>query len=108
MDLKFQISWYVETWARLCSVAFKDEDYRQEKHTWIEWYEITKSKFAECDDNRQAELMQFFTEQLMDSIEGIEKALKQIDSQQYILMGYMMKDYEKFLGIIALNFMRQN
>ena len=83
--LKFQISWYVETWARLCSVAFKDEDYRQEKHTWIEWYEITKSKFAECDDNRQAELMQFFTEQLMDSIEGIEKSLKQIDSQQYIL-----------------------
>ena len=52
MDLKFQISWYVETWARLCSVAFKDEDYRQEKHTWIKWYEITKSKFAECDDNR--------------------------------------------------------
>lgn len=43
MDLKFQISWYVETWARLCSVAFKDEDYRQEKHTWIEWYEITKA-----------------------------------------------------------------
>lgn len=30
MDLKFQIRWYVETWARLCSVAFKDEDYRQE------------------------------------------------------------------------------
>lgn len=29
--------------------------------------------------------MQFFTEQLMDSIEGIEKSLKQIDSQQYIL-----------------------
>ena len=85
MDLKFQIRWYVETWARLCSVAFKDEDYRQEKHTWIEWYEITKSKFAECDDNRQAELMQFFTEQLMDSIEGIEKSLTQIDSQQYIL-----------------------
>lgn len=85
MDLKFQISWYIETWARLCSVAFKDEDYCQEKHTWIEWYEITKSKFAECDDNRQAELLQFFTDQLMYSIERIEKALKQIDSQQYIL-----------------------
>ena len=77
MDLKFQISWYVETWERLCSVAFKDEDYCQEKHTWIEWYEITKSKFAECDDNRQAELMQFFTsfgktetvpENLMDAV----------------------------------------
>lgn len=85
IDLKCQIMWYVETWANLCSVAYKDEDYRQEKHTWIEWYEITKSKFAECDDSRQAELMNFFSEQLMVSIDGIEKALKQIDSQQYIL-----------------------
>lgn len=85
IDLKCQIMWYVETWANLCSVAYKDEDYRQEKHTWIEWYEITKSKFAECDDSRQAELMNFFSEQLKVSIDGIEKALKQIDSQQYIL-----------------------
>lgn len=83
-DLKYQIMWYVETWARLCSVAFK-EDYRQEKHTWIEWYEITKSKFAESDDSRQAELIHFFNEQLMVSIDGIEKALRQIESQQYIL-----------------------
>ena len=35
IDLKYQIMWYLETWARLCSVAYKDEDYRQEKHTWI-------------------------------------------------------------------------
>ena len=106
MDLKFQISWYVETWARLCSVAFKDEDYRQEKHTWIEWYEITKSKFAECDDNRQAELMQFFTEQLMDSIEGIEKSLKQIDSQQYILNinGIYDEGLRKILGDYSFEF----
>ena len=106
MDLKFQISWYVETWACLCSVAFKDEDYRQEKHTWIEWYEITKSKFAECDDNRQAELMQFFTEQLMDSIEGIEKSLKQIDSQQYILNinGIYDEGLRKILGDYSFEF----
>lgn len=84
-DLKYQIMWYVETWARLCSAAFKEEDYRQEKHTWIEWYEITKSKFAESDDSRQAELIHFFNEQLMVSIDGIEKALRQIESQQYIL-----------------------
>lgn len=84
-DLKCQIMWYVETWSCLCSVAFKDQPYRQEKHTWIEWYEITKSKFMECDDNKQVELIQFFNEQLMDRIDGIEKALKQIESQQYIL-----------------------
>lgn len=85
IDLKCQIMWYVETWARLCSVAYKDKDYRKEKHTWIEWYEITKSKFAKCDAERQEELMHFFNEQLLDSINGIEKALKQIDMQQYIL-----------------------
>ncbi len=85
IDLKYQIIWYVETWARLCSIAFKDKDYRQEKHTWIEWYEITKCKFMECEPNRQEELMNFFNEQLLMSIEGIEKALKQIESQQYIL-----------------------
>ena len=85
MDLKCQIMWYVETWARLCSVAFKDRDYRREKHTWMEWYELTKSKFAECDAARQAELARFFSQQLMTGIEGIEKALRQIDSQQYIL-----------------------
>lgn len=84
-DLKCQIRWYVEIWARLCSIAFIDEDYSQEKHTWIEWYEITKSKFAECDDSRQVELMHFFKGQLIERIEGIEKALKQIDNQQYIL-----------------------
>lgn len=77
--------WYLETWARLCSIAYEDENYRQEKHTWIEWYEITKSKFAECDADRQKKLMHFFNEQLMESVEGIEKALKQIDRQQYIL-----------------------
>lgn len=84
-DLKCRIKWYVETWARLCTVAFKDENYRQEEHTWIEWYEITKSKFAECDDSRKEELMHFFYEELMVSIGEIEKALEQIDRQQYIL-----------------------
>lgn len=102
IDLKCQIMWYMETWARLCSVAYKDDDYRKEKHTWIEWYEITKSKFEECDDSRQTELIHFFNEELLVSIEGIEKALKQIDSQQYILnlngiydedLGRILEDY---------------
>lgn len=84
-DLEFQIRWYIETWARLCSVAYKDKDYRQEKHTWIEWYEITKNKYAECNDSRQKELMYFFNNQLLDGIDGIEKSLHKIESQQYIL-----------------------
>lgn len=99
IDLKCQIMWYVKTWARLCKIAYKDEDYSKEKHTWIEWYEIVKNKFAECDNNRQAELMCFFNEQLRSSIEGIEKALKQIDSQQYILNINGIYD-EKLRGIL--------
>lgn len=99
-DLKCQIMWYVKTWARLCNIAYKDVDYSNEKHTWIEWYEIVKSKFAECDDNRQAELMYFFNEQLRIGIEGIEKNLKQIDSQQYILNINGIYD-EKLRGILA-------
>lgn len=84
-ELQFRIMNYVETWSRLCSIAYKDKDYREEKHTWIEWYEITKSKFEECDERRQEELITFFNEELSYSIDGIEKAIKQIDNQQYIL-----------------------
>lgn len=94
IDLKYRIMWYVETWARLCSVAYKDENYREEKHTWIEWYEITKSKFEECDEDTQAKLIHFFNEQLMDGVKGIEKSLKQIDTQQYILYINGMYDEE--------------
>lgn len=50
IDLQCQIKMYLETWACLCSIAFKDKDYCHEKHTWVEWYDITKSKFLECDD----------------------------------------------------------
>lgn len=84
-DLKCQILWYVETWASLCAIAYKDKDYSKERHTWTEWYSITKNNFAECDESRQKQLMHFFTNQLMICIEGIEQALRQIDSQHYIL-----------------------
>lgn len=84
-DLQCQIRWYVETWGRLCSVAYKDENYFQESHTWFEWYELTEENFSKCDSPRQKELMNFFYDQLKVGIDGIENALKQIDSQQYIL-----------------------
>lgn len=100
IDLKIRILWYVKTWARLCGIAYKDKDYYQEKHTWIEWYEITKSKFVACDANRKIELMNFFNEELGDSIERIERAIQQIDSQQYILNINGIYD-ERLKGIIA-------
>lgn len=84
-ELKFRIQSYVETWSCLCKVAYKDENYKEQKHTWIEWYEITKKNFFESDENRQLCLIDFFSDQLIDSINGIEKALKQIEHQEYLL-----------------------
>ena len=57
-------------------------------------------------DTERQELMQFFTEQLMDSIEGIEKSLKQIDSQQYILNinGIYDEGLRKILGDYSFEF----
>lgn len=100
IDLKCQIMWYVQTWACLCSVAYKDKDYRNEKHTWLEWYEIVKSRFTECDENRQAHLLKFFGERLNISISGVEKAIEQIESQQYLLSLNGMYD-EKLRMILA-------
>lgn len=92
LDLKCQIMWYIQTWARLCGVAYKDKDYRRDSHTWMDWYEITKSNYYKCDDSRKEELLKFFNEQLMFGIEGIENSLKQIDSQQYLLNINRMSD----------------
>ncbi|MFR7714781.1 MAG: hypothetical protein ACLU09_00590 [Clostridium sp.] len=84
-ELQFRILDFVRVWSRLCSVAFKDIDYYQEKHTWLEWYEITKNNFFECDENRRDELMIFFNDQILYTLDNIDKTLKQIDEQQYIL-----------------------
>lgn len=84
-ELQFCIMHYVEIWSNLCSVAYQDKDYEKEKHTWNEWYEITKSEFSKCDESKQADLMNFFREELLYTVEGIEKAIKKINEQQYIL-----------------------
>ena len=84
-ELQYQIGWYVELWASLCAVAYKDKDYYHESHTWSEWYKITRENFQKCDEHRQKELMTFFNQELVFSVDGIEKSLKRIDNQQYIL-----------------------
>lgn len=62
-----------------------DQDYSTEKHTWIEWYEIAKTKFLSFDGSVKYGIISFLKKELIDSIENIERALKQIDDQQYIL-----------------------
>ena len=84
-DLRLQILWYLETWARFCDVAYKDQDYSTEKHTWIEWYEIAKTYFLSCDDSVKYGVSSFLKEALLYNIENIERALSQLDNQQYFL-----------------------
>lgn len=83
--LKFQISQYVSAWANMCSDAYKDKDYKSEKHTWLEWYTLTKENFNSCDEEKKANLLDFFRRQLDYSLASLEKELNQINSQQYIL-----------------------
>lgn len=84
-ELRFWIMKYVETWSDVCCVAFKGKDYYQEKHTWMEWYEIVKNEFEACDENRKNELIKFFKEELLYNVHGVEKTITRIKEQQYIL-----------------------
>lgn len=84
-ELKAQILFYASTWAYLCSIAFPELECRQEKHTWSEWYELTKINFLESDDSTQMELMSLFKSELLLNIDGIENAILKIEGQQYIL-----------------------
>ena len=101
-NLQYQIMCYIQTWSCLCCIAYKNNDYSNEKHTWTEWYEITKKEFAECDNNRQTKLMPFFSRQLMERIDGIEKAIAQIDNQQYILK--INEVYDESLRFILVDY----
>lgn len=83
--LRLKILWYIETWARLYVVASNDQESRQEKHTWIEWYEKTKNCFLKCSEGKQERLLVFFKEQLKKDIEAIEEAIEHIKRQEYIL-----------------------
>lgn len=99
-DLKLQILWYLKTWARFCKVVYKDQDYSTQKHTWTEWYEIAKTEFLSFDDSAKYGIISFLKEELMYSIERIERALNQIDNQQYILSINNLYN-EELWGILA-------
>lgn len=86
-ELQYHIADYIGTWAQMCSVAFrnKEKDYKKEKHTWVEWYELTKKEFHECEEARRKEIMSFFVDTLKRSVEDTNKSIQKILSQRYIL-----------------------
>ena len=84
-DLKFHIGAYIETWAELCAVSFKDKDYYSEKHTWDAWYTIVKENYHKCKPERQQHLLDFFYQQLLYAETEVNKSLEYLQSQRYML-----------------------
>lgn len=84
-DLKFYIQKYIETWSEICVIAYKEDTNKEERHTWLEWYELSKLLFYKCDEKRQKEIMEFFIHQLRLAVEETNKVIQKIISQNYIL-----------------------
>lgn len=85
IDLKINIGHFVDTWAQLCAVSFKDRDYHSETHTWKEWYEILKTNYDNLEQERQQHLLRFFRDTLLRSTQYVNKSLETITSQNYML-----------------------
>ena len=84
-DLQVSIGFFVGTWAEICAVCFKDNDYNNEKHSWVEWYEIVKSNYNHLEPERQQYLLEFFRNSLLQSTKYVNRSLEKITSQSYVL-----------------------
>ncbi len=83
--MQYNISSYFACWSRLCEVSFKDKNYKEEKHTWIEWYERAKLEYKACDANKQRALNPFFVKQLHFACEEARRSIQRIEDQYYML-----------------------
>ena len=101
-DLKINILWYLNGWARFCNIVYKDKEYKDEKHTWTEWYGIVKNRFIELDDKRQEQVLEFFKDELIYNLDAIEKSIDYINKQQFILS--INELYDENLKSIIENF----
>lgn len=84
-DLQLKIERYIETWARICTIAYKEDIGAEETHTWLEWYELSKELFYKRDEQRQKEIMSFFVHQLQDAVDETNTAIQRITAQTYVL-----------------------
>ena len=106
VTLKVGIASYIEEWANLCAVSFKDTDYYQEKHTWIEWYQITKDNYHNATPERQKHLLSFYHNELRSATKYVNNALNAIYAQQHVLTAndVMDKQMEQILSDIKFEF----
>lgn len=84
-DLKVHIAAYIETWARLCAVAYKDKDFHEKANTWYGWYQTARDEFLSCNLESQEELICFFKDQLQYSIKEINESINRIRAQYCML-----------------------
>ena len=84
-DLQFSIMKYIECWSEFCSVAGRENDYRNKEFKWKEWYEITKEIFADCSENKKTELLDFLKDILSNNIKYINEHINYIMAQRNIL-----------------------
>ena len=85
-DIKVNLAWFIDTWAQICSVSFKDKDYSNEKHSWTEWYQIAKNNYDASTPERQKQLLYFFHKSILDSTKYVNRAIEKITSQSYMLI----------------------
>lgn len=104
-DVKYQIVFFVGIWAELCSVAYKDRDYSYEKHTWIEWYEITRDNYDKLEE-RQEQIFDFFHKELKNCVEKVRNSIEVLQSQKYLLAinGLTNKDLDHIISDFRFEF----
>lgn len=84
-ELKFKIRWYIESWARVCKIAFKNKPFIEEAHTWTEWFDLSKKYFFECNEIEKKEHFSFILEQTQGSMNEVADSVNNLLNQSYLL-----------------------
>lgn len=99
LNLQFLIRSYVEPWARIFHVIFREEDVKTEKHTWIEWYNVTRDSIGKCSKQRQKQAMKFVFEALLYSVKEVNSSIQKILDNKNLLITFDLYD-QKLENII--------
>lgn len=105
-DLRFHIGSFIGIWAQLCSIGFKDKEYDEQKNTWDGWYQIVKLNYYKASPERQAELLSFFRNQLVEYTGAVNNSIERIQAQRYMLTmnDVMNKDMDRILSDFQFEF----
>ena len=97
-DIKLTIGWFLDSWARLCKVCFKDENYSDIFHTWIEWYQLVKEHYNNTEPEEQEEMMKFFKDQLAQACSCVMTSVENLRSQAHLLtLNHVMDSNIEFI-----------